>query len=102
MTGSTLGGTRLTIFGAGFPIKTGSITDSSDTIAVVAAGQPCVVESASFSEIICRTVEQPAGWEAAGTAKAGFFVGGRGVQFIQWPSGSVDQRFRWTGTLKVC
>jgi hypothetical protein len=69
---------------------------------VLAAGLPCEVESATFSEIICRTVEKPDGWQAAGTSKAGLFVGGRGVKFLQWPSGTVDKRFKWTGTLKVC
>ena len=99
--GSTLGGTHLTISGAGFPNLDSINSGGTDTLAVSAAGVPCQVEAASYSSIVCRTAAQPADWQAVPVATGGAYPGGRGVEVLQWPDPAVNATFGWGGSLKV-
>ena len=100
-TGSALGGTRLELHGAGFPAKAASSNGANtDTLTVIAAGQPCVVESANFITVLCRTAAVPSSAQLP-AAVAGVYPGGRGVEVLQWPTQAENASFGWTGSLKV-
>lgn len=101
--GSTLGGTQLTITGSGFPTQTGEPSDSADSLTVTVGGEPCIVEASTFSQVTCRTAPQPPGWTTMGwNNDTELFIGCRGVEVLEWPTTDVDDAFRWTGSALVC
>lgn len=74
--GSTAGGTRLTISGAGFP--EGRLED----VSVHVGGVTCDVVGSTFAAITCVTRAAPAAQDVAlASAIRGMFPGSRGVEY---------------------
>lgn len=77
-TGSTAGGTRLTIAGEGFSQSRWGLGASS----VVVGGAVCDVVDASYSKVVCVTRPAPAALDAVLTAPVkGLHPGSRGVDY---------------------
>jgi hypothetical protein len=69
-TGSTAGGTLITIQGQGFP----TLALRQDMVTVSVSGQPCSVRTSNFTTITCMTQPLPAGY-AAPAAIGGAYPG---------------------------
>ena len=77
-TGSTVGGTLMTITGRGFP-SLGS--GAGDTVTVRVGGAPCTVVTSTYSTLTCRTSPQPAAAPLTATALRNQYAGMRGAEY---------------------
>jgi len=109
-TGSSAGGTLLTITGVGFPDYNEEVGGSASAppVEVEAGGAPCRVVSSSYSEVVCATAELSASAPAQGAVMAypdlppppRVYPGGRGMEVSWWsidPSWKTASRWREEG-----